>query len=147
MRCLLLLVLVSGCAFDTTSLGPRDASFSDATVALDASVEDSSLIPDSSLPPSDTWVDSVDSGPTPTDAGTDAGVDSGQPDSGTGCTPRQTLCDGVCVETLTDLNHCGGCNQACSEEAADSCHSGTCLCNGNPPCMAGMCVPGLGCPF
>jgi hypothetical protein len=42
------------------------------------------------------------------------------------CLPGETRCGGVCVDTLTDVGHCGGCDQPCG---LGSCAGGTCLCD------------------
>lgn len=61
------------------------------------------------------FVDGVDASlpPTPPDAGVDA------------CT---AICDEVCVDTTSDVRHCGGCDNACTAPA-----------DASPTCVAGAC--------
>ena len=63
-----------------------------------------------------------------------------EPNSATGCGLNSTLCNGVCVTTLTDPVNCGGCglrcaaNQVCtggSCQGAASCPQGLTACNGS----------------
>ncbi|MBK6529282.1 MAG: hypothetical protein IPF99_06735 [Deltaproteobacteria bacterium] len=42
----------------------------------------------------------------------------------TGCTPPQTLCGSVCVDTASSFSHCGGCGRACA--LGEVCASGVC---------------------
>ena len=60
-----------------------------------------------------------DSGPAPADAA----VDAGAPDAFV-CT--MTDCGGACVDTTTDVNHCGGCDMACASAGQ--------VCSGSLPC-------------
>ncbi len=58
--------------------------------------------------------------------------------------PTQTLCSGQCVDTTTDKNHCGACNNVCPEipNGVASCTQGVCNVEcipGTRPC-AGRCV-------
>src|SRR5205823_14750631 len=56
------------------------------------------------------------------------------------CPPnRPTFCDGACVDTSTDPNHCGGCNGVCA--AGQVCVNGQCSgCpEGETPCGAACC--------
>jgi len=57
-----------------------------------------------------------------------------------GCPTGMTLCGGLCVDLLSDLNHCGSCNQACGPES-DRCENGNCHCDHNKP----ICTNGLSC--
>jgi hypothetical protein len=56
------------------------------------------------------------------------------------CEPGETLCDGVCVDTRTHHDHCGGCSQAC--EPAEACSGGVCLfeCPSGTVACSGSCV-------
>lgn len=73
----------------------------------------------------------VDAGPG---GGFDAGrgrVDAGP--GGGGCDPGMTRCDGVCVSTATDPDHCGRCGNACGD--FQICQMATCRCPaGDPNC-------------
>ncbi|MGB8930456.1 MAG: hypothetical protein WCC48_04295 [Anaeromyxobacteraceae bacterium] len=42
------------------------------------------------------------------------------------CPTGETRCKGLCVDTLTDANNCGGCEQPCG---LGSCSAGTCACD------------------
>ncbi len=74
-------------------------------------------------------------GPTdagPSDGGTTPGGDAGPDDAGTAdagpaprCGPRQTDCGGVCTDTETDPNNCGGCGFVCPD---GTCANWTCPC-------------------
>src|SRR4051812_30560206 len=51
------------------------------------------------------------------------GIDTGTSD--TGCAGNQTLCDGICVDEMSDPMHCGSCPTTCSGQTS-SCAGGTC---------------------
>lgn len=51
---------------------------------------------------------------------------SGSGGSGSACPAGQTDCGGLCVDTKTSAEHCGGCGLAC--EAGRPCESGMCAC-------------------
>jgi hypothetical protein len=59
-----------------------------------------------------------------------AGSDAAQSDGGL-CELRLTLCDGVCVDTSSDPDHCGRCDQACP--ADELCALGMCVSMCPPP--------------
>lgn len=42
------------------------------------------------------------------------------------CLDGRPICDGVCVDTGFDPNHCGGCNETC--DAGEACTAGQCGC-------------------
>ncbi|MEM6792032.1 MAG: hypothetical protein AAF928_21540 [Myxococcota bacterium] len=44
------------------------------------------------------------------------GAGGGGLDCGRSDTDRLIVCDGVCVDTGRDVNHCGGCGRRCEEE-------------------------------
>ena len=72
--------------------------------------------------------DLVDGGQVDRDAGRDAGRDTGvEPgtDAGPACESGLTGCGGDCVDTQSDLAHCGGCDSACA--ATDVCREGACF--------------------
>lgn len=50
----------------------------------------------------------------------------------TACGGGRSLCDGACFDTLTDFDHCGGCNMPCG--GGEFCNMGTCEtdCGGGP---------------
>lgn len=50
-----------------------------------------------------------------------------------------------CVDTQTDLAHCGGCDQACPQPEANQCVAGQCACNGGGVCQAGQVCHSNGC--
>ena len=81
--------------------GAFDAPSTDAS-ALDASPSDAS--------PSDT---------SPSEASVSDGAAAD-----TGCTPPQSLCGGVCVDTASSRSHCGECGRACA--TGEICASGVC---------------------
>lgn len=70
--------------------------------------------------------------------------------------PGAACCSGSCVNTLTDPNHCGGCNTQCNDTAKTCCngvctnlstdlgHCGSCTalqCQGQQPtCCNGVCT-------
>jgi expansin (peptidoglycan-binding protein) len=51
---------------------------------------------------------------------------SGSGGSGGGCPAGQTDCGGLCIDTKTSAEHCGGCGLAC--EAGRPCMAGVCAC-------------------
>lgn len=56
----------------------------------------------------------------------DTGIaDTGQPDAG--CTNGRVNCGGMCVDTQTSNDHCGGCGIVCAQGV--SCSGGECICN------------------
>ncbi len=56
----------------------------------------------------------------------------------TGCPAPETSCDDMCVDTSTNANHCGACNNPCG--AGEACVDGQCQCApGTTPC-SGSCV-------
>lgn len=68
--------------------------------------------------------DLVDGGQVDRDAGRDTGVEPGT-DAGPACESELTECGGDCVDTQTDLAHCGSCDNACA--ATDVCREGACF--------------------
>ncbi|MCA9658066.1 MAG: hypothetical protein KC486_06965 [Myxococcales bacterium] len=51
-----------------------------------------------------------------------------------GCPEGEEVCDGACVDTSSDPDHCGGCGESCGE--AESCEAG--VCEGSDVC--GECI-------
>ena len=96
--------------------------------------ENAEVLPDGAPPPGADGGGANDGGRS--------GSDAAAPDSGT-C----TMCGGACVDTSTDVLHCGACSRACARNQV--CTSGTCTtpcpakqvaCNG--ACCAGVCAAG-----
>ena len=54
------------------------------------------------------------------------------------CTSGQQFCDGACVNTQTDVSHCGTCGNQCSEEQA--CLNATCGCGAGLTICGDTCV-------
>jgi hypothetical protein len=63
--------------------------------------------------------------------GTSGATSSGGADAGVDCPPGQSDCDGTCIDTNEDVNHCGACNRKCSR-------AGT---TGTVSCSTGLCEP------
>jgi hypothetical protein len=63
------------------------------------------------------------------------------------CETGKTLCEGVCTDTLTDDNNCGGCNTLHTASAIcnsdQHCVAGQCTCNASS-CPSGCCTAGVG---
>ena len=57
-----------------------------------------------------------------------------------------SACDASCIDLQSDIEHCGICQRACSEDG--SCTDGECTCSTNDQCLIGticrndICVPG-----
>lgn len=51
--------------------------------------------------------------------------------------PTAERCDGACVETATDINHCGGCGHACTSYP---CTDGECRCPAGEQLCGGSCI-------
>ncbi|WP_168210824.1 putative metal-binding motif-containing protein [Persicimonas caeni] len=128
---LTVLMLASGCTFDSSLQGVRceeEGARTDGRLCKDghwiteADVELDGSQPDDAT---DTPVpDDATDTPLPDDA-TDTPPDT---DAET-CAPDQELCDGVCVDTQTSEDHCGACGQACNTYGQNSvalCQSGSC---------------------
>jgi hypothetical protein len=63
------------------------------------------------------------------------------------CATGLELCNGTCVDPLTDANNCGGCGNACNlPHAISGCGQGVCVVSQCAPGY-GHCVgpPGIGC--
>ena len=63
-------------------------------------------------------------------------------DGGATCTAGQTRCGSACVDTTTNLQHCGGCDKACGARG-DRCVAGQCVCGAGA--SAETCGAGLDC--
>lgn len=66
--------------------------------------------------------DDASSGAAPPPPAQDSGP-AQEPDAS--CDPPRTSCDGVCVDTRTDVTHCGRCETAC--KIAETCADGACV--------------------
>ncbi len=78
------------------------------------------------LPPDSEFPSTPGGGP---DGGTDGGLE---------CEPSLVLCDEECVNTLTDLRYCGGCNNACPDGFA--CETGVCADLGDCRAFESVCT-------
>lgn len=80
------------------------------------------------------------SGCGPTNQGGNNNGD-GNNNNGSQCAVGMTDCDGICVNILSDTNHCGGCNQPCFLpnvcDGTGVCGAG---CNGGLATCDGLCV-------
>lgn len=73
----------------------------------------------------------------------DAGPESDPPDASPTCQELQMsypdrgffICGTECVSILEDPAHCGGCDESCDFEHADSCNDGFCGCGDGFPCQ------------
>lgn len=64
-------------------------------------------------------------------------------DSCPSCEASETCCDGVCVDTQTEGEHCGACGAAC--RAGELCVDGACSCAGGSACAEGEACCGGSC--
>jgi hypothetical protein len=53
------------------------------------------------------------------------------------CETGQTCCEGDCVDTNSDPNNCGACDNACTDPLAPDCLDGACGCGSNTSCNYG----------
>jgi uncharacterized protein YjbI with pentapeptide repeats len=66
--------------------------------------------------------------------------------SGTGCDVTEACCDNQCVNSNTDFDHCGICDNSCVPGRADACFEGQCRCGAEfqcsetETCCNGQCV-------
>ena len=76
---------------------------------------------------------------------------SSQADSGSNggqcslCDDTQACCGGFCTDISSNVNHCGGCDQACDPNTANSCGNARCECNFGPACSGGSTCCTSGC--
>jgi Stigma-specific protein, Stig1 len=81
------------------------------------------------------------------------GIDAYCQDGTCICRGNKRMCGGVCVDVLTDPNHCGSCNHPCfpggiCTNGTCSCPPGTSACGGTccRSCCGGICCPpGMSC--
>jgi len=80
--------------------------------------------------------------------GVDDDCEGGISDDGADqCGPSNTTCCGaigICVDILTDFNHCGGCSSPCNTMLASLCSGGSCACGTGAPCTSGQQCVGSG---
>ena len=143
-RCLLPL------AFAAAPLGVVAACSSDDTGALAGCSKDSDCKGDRVCSAEGQCVDATTSSSSSTGASGGGGGGAGatastgassasSTGSGMTCEGGKALCEGVCVDTLSDAKHCGGCGKACS--AGQVCSGGGCKLN----CDQGLTVCGNDC--
>jgi hypothetical protein len=107
------------------------------------STEDASDVGDTTL--DDTALDAAETGDAPGQSDTDTQNDAtDQPDGDTGdtdaasqdtldgqsCSAGQELCANRCIDTASNPDHCGGCNQRCrppERAVTDACEQGDCV--------------------
>jgi hypothetical protein len=116
MRWSVLLLFAAGCSqlqdFDRYTAGLPDGSSSEEVSVDSATVVDTAV---------DTFV-------PPTDDGS--------------CPEGRTLCDGICVDTKTDRDHCGSCS-SCEEQGvkgAAECVAGSCACRSGAEKCGDLCT-------
>jgi len=121
---------------------PQDTTPEDVPAAVDSPVVPDVVQLEAAVdaPPSvdialDTGTDAgTDTG---TDLGRDAGRDTGT-DAGVVCRQGTVACNGQCVDTRSDPEHCGRCGEVCT--AGRLCAAGACVCPaGTVPCGS-LCV-------
>ncbi len=117
--------------FDTPTFDQQDVSSGDSVDVVIPTDSADVIVPTDGPPPGDV-VDVV----TPTDGG-DVVDASDAPD--VACPVGQTLCMGVCTNTLTDTMNCGLCGMACA--AGQVCSAGACMSS----CLAPMMMCGARC--
>ena len=69
--------------------------------------------------------------------------DSGEATYACGCADGKELCNGVCVDIMTNPNFCGGCKTICPTDQTGrqaSCVNGKCICSGGAVFIDGECV-------
>ncbi len=114
-RRVLLMHLVASCR--TNSCSGAQTCTENGCRSID--VPESDLLPWTGSPPT------LEGGGGTPDGGTpDGGTPDATPDTGSGCPAGETMCAGGCVDTNTNNDHCGRCNNAC---------------RGRTSCMDGMC--------
>jgi len=87
----------------------------------------------------------LDAPPPPPDKGV---PDRPPPPTDAGCGPTLTLCNGLCVDTKTDVNHCNGCNKPCTTTGVAACHEVLCqagVCTVIPVADGSKCDDGMYC--
>jgi hypothetical protein len=122
-----------GCVFNPIGMTPPSSER--ALHALEAGTERDQMPTDSAQPVDDLVPDQLQ----PDTLVPDSLV---KPDAG--CPAGLVDCGGICVDLMTDFNHCGGCKQACPWGLTNECVAGACVCGKeNAPCDNGLnCVKG-----
>jgi|GEM_PF-2278196 len=129
-------LLVPGCPDDPeespgeTESGSSSGSTTDdpttGTNPTSSTTDNTSSTTDDTSSTSDGTSSTTDDSTSTTDDSTSSGSDTGTETEG--ACPNGEMCDDVCVDTETDVAHCGDCNMPCSEEnASPACESGTCV--------------------
>ncbi len=143
-RAVVVCVVVAGCSTPTMvyvsdgggDLGASDVGTTDAGSGVDAGVADASDV--GSIDAGEPASDVVDAGVADaSEAGVDAvddtavgAVDASEAGVDGGCATGMAACGSACVDTQTDVNHCGVCNNRCPVGAAGT----------TPACVAGECI-------
>lgn len=110
---------------DAGAVDRRDAAPAEAGGNADANA-DATVEPDATVnPDADTNPDATPDASEP-DANADAAVDAGRD-----CLPNEINCDGTCVLTDSDPEHCGACGEVCP---GTTCNNGVC----SQTCRAGF---------
>jgi Stigma-specific protein, Stig1/Fibrinogen beta and gamma chains, C-terminal globular domain len=124
-------IFVAACSDSSaTSGGNTPPDVSDAASAAETAANDVT----DATPVTDVAGDVADV-TTPTDATndasevavdvTDAAIDTAPIDTAPVCRDTERLCDGRCVDTATDVTHCGDCTTRCP--AGNACDAGRCV--------------------
>ena len=68
-----------------------------------------------------------------------SGGPSSSPDAQAACPATSSTCDGVCIDTTSNVQHCGSCQTAC--KAGETCSAGKCAiaCPGGQVACDGLC--------
>ncbi len=106
-----MVLVLAGCHVESLIDSTDAARLSDAAVAREGAVGDA--IPDTAVTPVPVREASVETDAIPTEASVPGA-----------CAEGQTTCGGACVNTQTDVAHCGACRRACN--AGQTCVAGAC---------------------
>ncbi|MBL9102973.1 MAG: hypothetical protein JNL82_18660 [Myxococcales bacterium] len=94
--------------------------------------EDPTTVATTDVPDTSTGTSSSDTSTSSSDgssSGASESSDGGTTQMTTGgdCTgPGEQICDGVCVNTLEDDQHCGDCETVCNQDQFEQCNQGEC---------------------
>ena len=69
---------------------------------------------------------------------TDASGDAPSTVDGSACSAPRALCNGACIDTSSDMLHCGSCDNACPQGTA--CQGSQCICEGGGSLCGGNCL-------
>jgi hypothetical protein len=119
-------LVVAGCSLtgEPRFRRPIEVASADGAAAMDAAMGDGGAEPDVVIAPDGAFEDGPVVQPDVVIAPDGGVVDAGPP-----CPAGEVQCDGVCVVTASNPQHCGSCNLACAVSA-----------NTVPSCVRGMCV-------